>query len=293
MPNARIALVTSEALPDLHEDDRLLAAALAAIGLEPVPAVWSDPRIDWTAFAAIVIRSPWDYFRRATEFRAWLAARASENAPVLNPLATLVWNFDKGYLLDLERAGVAIVPTAWIAQGETADIAAIARARGWDDLVVKPTVSGGAYRCERFRLADLDAHLPEIARTPESCGVLVQGYLPEIEREGELSLLFFDGAFSHAVRKRPKSGDYRVQPQYGGTSEPVDVSADLVAQAAHCIAHAPTPLTYARVDGVVCGGQFLLMELEVFEPLMFLSRHPEAAERFAAAVARAIAASGQ
>lgn len=290
MPDAqkKVALLTCNKFPALYEDDHLLVTALAEIGIEPVPAIWSDAAIDWTAFDAIVIRSPWDYFERVAEFRAWLAARAAEGVPMCNPLETIVWNFDKGYLQDLARAGVAIVPTICIAAGETADIAALARARGWDDIVVKPTISGGAYRCDRFRVEDIDHHAADIAKTLEDRGLLVQPFLPKILTEGELSLLFFDGVFSHAVRKRPTRGDYRVQFQYGGTNENEQVASDLIAQAANCIAHAPTPTVYARVDGVVKDGVFLLMELEVFEPLMFLSRHPEAAGRFARAIGRRV-----
>lgn len=286
LPDAhnKVALLTCNAFPGLYEDDLLLLNALTDIGIEAVPAVWSDAVIDWNAFGAIVIRSPWDYFEHVAEFRAWLAARAADRVPLCNPLETLVWNFDKGYLQDLAHAGVAIVPTICIPPGESADIAALAQARGWSDIVVKPTVSGGAYRCDRFRVEDIALDAPNIARTLEDRGILVQPFFPEILSEGELSLLFFDGVFSHAVRKRPKAGDYRVQFQYGGTNENEQVDADLIAQAQKCIANAPTPTVYARVDGVVSGGRFLLMELEVFEPLMFLSRHPEAPVRFARAI---------
>ncbi|MDX2177428.1 MAG: hypothetical protein SF028_13260 [Candidatus Sumerlaeia bacterium] len=280
----RVALVTCSKLPDLYEDDLLLVKALADLGIASSPAVWDDHGIDWNSFDAIVIRSPWDYFERVAEFRAWLDARAAGHVPLCNPLATLSWNFDKGYLTDLERAGVPIVPTVRIAKGENEDIAKLAGDRGWSDIIVKPTISGGAYRLHRFRIEEIDLHRAEIARTLDVCGVLVQPFLPEIQTSGELSLLFFGGAYSHAVRKRPKPGDFRVQFSFGGTSEIVEVDSGLVAQAARCIAHAPTPLAYARVDGVVSDGQFLLMELEVFEPLMFLSRHPGAPARFARAI---------
>ncbi len=114
--------------------------------------------------------------------------------------------------------------------------------------------------------------------------MLVQPFLPEIMHGGELSMLFFDGVYSHAVRKRPKPGDYRVQFQYGGTTESIEVEPSLVAQARACALAAPSLPVYARVDGVVRDGAFLLMELEIFEPLMFLAQHPEAPERFARAV---------
>jgi len=286
----RVALVTCEAFADLYEDDLLLVPALADIGIASVPAVWSDASIDWTSFDALVMRTPWDYFERAAEFRAWLDARIAEPVLMCNSREILDWNFDKGYLQDLARAGVALVPTICIARNEKADIAALARARGWNDIVVKPTIAGGGYRIYRFRLEEIDRYAADIAKTLEDRGVLVQPFLSEIQSGGELSLLFFDGVFSHAVCKRPKAGDYRVQFQFGGTNENVQVSEELVAQAHICIAHAPAPTVYARVDGVVRDGHFLLMELEVFEPLMFLARHPEAPARFARAIEKSLLA---
>ncbi len=245
----RVALVTSEAFANLYEDDLPLVPALADLGIASVPAVWSDASLDWTSFDALIMRSPWDYFVRAAEFRAWLDARIAERVLLCNPREVLDWNFDKSYLRDLARAGVALVPTICIAKRETADIAAWARARRWDDIVVKPTIAGGAYRTFRCRVEELGRYAADIAATLEDRGLLVQPFLPEIESGGELSLLFFDGVFSHAVCKRPKAGDWRVQFQYGGTNENVQVSAQLIEQARVCLAHAPAPTVYARVDG--------------------------------------------
>ena len=280
----RVALITSEGFATLYEDDLLLIPALAELGVDAVPAVWSRPDIDWGSFDALVMRSPWDYFERAAEFRGWLDARIASGVLMCNSREILDWNFDKSYLQDLARQGVELVPTICIAKGEKADIAALARARGWDDIVVKPTVGGGGYRVLRFRLDELPRYANDITKTLEDRGVLVQPFLPEIMSGGELSLLYFDGVYSHAVRKRAKAGEYRVQFQYGGTNENAEVSEDLIAQAHVCIEHTPGLPVYARVDGVIKDGRFLLMELEVFEPLMFLARHPEAPGRFARAI---------
>ncbi|HEX5131622.1 MAG TPA: hypothetical protein VFX92_03945 [Candidatus Krumholzibacteria bacterium] len=280
----RVALITSEAFSNLYEDDLLLVDALDAIGISGIPAVWSRDGIDWTSFDALVMRSPWDYFERPVEFRRWLDDRVASGMPMCNSPGILDWNFDKSYLQDLARKGVELVPTICIARNEKADIASLARARGWDDIVVKPTIGGGAYRTYRFRLDELPKYSNDIAETLADRGLLVQPFLPEVVTGGELSLLFFDGVFSHAVLKRATGGDYRVQFQYGGTHEDTEVSDDLIAQARVCVAAAPALPVYARVDGVVKDGRFLLMELEVFEPLMFLAHHPEAPARFARAI---------
>ncbi len=281
---APIALVTCDKFPQLYEDDHLLVAALDKLGIASRPAIWSDPSIDWLGFDLLVIRSPWDYFERIPEFRAWLDARIASGVRMCNPAEILVWNFDKRYLQDLAAAGVSLVPTIVVAQGERPDVVALARARGWDDIVVKPSISGGAYRTYRFQLAAIDDYRAEIAQALEDTGLLIQPFLPEIMTDGELSLLFFDGVFSHAVRKRCKAGEYRVQFQFGGTSEPAEVRPEWIEGAHTCITAAPALPAYARVDGVIHDGQFLLMELEVFEPVMFLNGHPEAPHRFARAI---------
>jgi len=280
----RVALVTSAALPQLYEDDRLLPPALDQLGIDSVPAIWSDAAVDWESFAALVIRTPWDYFQRNAEFRTWLDARIASRVLLCNAGDILEWNYDKRYLVALEAAGIPVVPTDCIGRGEKADVAERARKRGWNEIVVKPTISGGAYRTHRFFVDDAAAYTKEIEDTLVDRGVLIQPFLPEILSGGELSILFFDGVYSHAVCKRPKSGEYRVQFQYGGTNENVEVDPAHVAQARACVLAAPSLPVYARVDGVVKDGQFLLMELEVFEPLMFLARHPEAPMRFARAV---------
>lgn len=275
--------MTCEKFAGLYPDDLLLVSALEELGIGALPAVWSRGDIDWSSFDALVMRSPWDYFERAVEFRSWLDDRIASGVLMCNSREILDWNFDKSYLLDLARKGVELVPTICIARREKADIVAVARARGWDDIVVKPTIGGGGYRVYRFRLDEFPRYADDIAQTLVDRGVLVQPFLPEITG-GELSLLFFDGEYSHAVCKRPKAGDYRVQFQYGGTDEHVEVGEALIAQAHACIEHTPALPVYARVDGVVKDGRFLLMELEVFEPLMFLAGHPEAPGRFARAI---------
>ncbi len=283
-----VALITSNGLPLLHDDDRLLVAALAKLGIFGQPAVWSAAGIDWEAFDALVIRSPWDYFLRVAEFRAWLAARRASGDRLCNAGEILEWNFDKQYLAELAAAGVLIVPTIVVSARDRPDIVALARERGWDEIVVKPTISGGGYATHRFRLDAAEQYRDVIALTLLDRGLMIQPFLSEIMSEGELSLLFFDGVFSHAVRKRPQNGDYRVQFQYGGTVEHTDVRTEWVEAARTCIAAAPALPTYARVDGVTVDGQFMLMELEIFEPLMFLSHHPLAAERFARAIHRSL-----
>ncbi len=259
------ALVTCARLPQLTDDDRLFAAALRENGAEPRAVVWDDPAVDWTSFDAIVLRSTWDYHLRIGEFLAWLDALEACGAKVWNPVPLLRWNTDKSYLRDLD---VPRVPTAFVPRG--GDVRRAMREHGWRRAVVKPSVSATAY--ETFIVEDGQS-CPSPVRE-----VLVQPFLHEIVRDGEWSLLFFGGEYSHAVLKRARPGDFRVQNDFGGTFEVREPGAAVVDGAARVLAAVP-PALYARVDGVVIDGVFTLMELELIEPVLFFGQHPQAAAR--------------
>lgn len=288
-----IALVTYTAAPQLTPDDRLLRTALEAAGAEVRPVVW-DSGISWQEFDLVVIRSTWDYFLRPDEFALWIERLEDAGVDVLNPLPMLRWNGDKRYLLELEQQGVRIVPTEFIpADAEAvAPLRSILASRGWPEAVVKPAISGGAHQTWRTSLASADDdRFQQLARTAAG-GVLVQPFVPEVISDGELSLVFLDGVFSHAAVKRARAGDFRVQQEHGGLYAPAEPSGAVIDQAAQVIAAAatltgvaPRNLAYARVDGVVRrtgnSEDFILMELECIEPNLFFLQHPPAADRLA------------
>jgi glutathione synthase/RimK-type ligase-like ATP-grasp enzyme len=283
-----VAVVTYDARPAPTDDDLLLVHALSARGARVDARPWSDPDARWSRYDAVVVRSCWDYFLRPAEFHAWLDRLERDGATVHNPVPTLRWNADKRYLRDLEARGVPVVPTYWVPRGSTISLGEVRRRTGWPELVVKPAVSGGAHRTWRssHSAAGDDARLAESAA---ECEMLVQPMLAEIEREGEWSLHFFDGAFSHAIVKRPRAGDFRVQLEHGGSVVSVDPTAELIEAARRAIDAAPNagePPLYARVDGCVVNGAFVLMELELLEPALSLAWADGAADRLADALLR-------
>ncbi|MGH9884328.1 MAG: ATP-grasp domain-containing protein [bacterium] len=284
----RVALVTYERAPDLAPDDRVLVPSLAATGIEARPVVWSDAAIDWRTFDAVVLRSSWDYHLRADEFRAWLGALDSAGVQVLNSPALVRWNSDKRYLLDLARRGVATIPTMVVPRGATDEVSLTATAEGWSRIVVKPTVSASGYETHALDLPFDDDARAIIARVTRLTDVLVQPFAPEVPRNGEYSFTFIEGEFSHATIKRARAGEFRVQTEHGGSVEPAVVSASLVAQASHALAVLPEVPLYARVDGITRGDAFLLMELELIEPNLFLELGNGAADRLARAILRAL-----
>ncbi len=292
MRSPRVALATCAAFPELFADDRLLLPALEAAGIAWDVAVWTDPGIDWRSYDAVVIRSIWDYFERFPEFRAWLACLEKTQARVLNPVSTLLANCDKGYLRDLAARGVATLPTLWIGRGsQSTEVKRLLATVAWEELVVKPSVSGNAFRTERVSLVELLARRDPLAVILGDSDALVQPFMPEITRDGEWSFLFFGGAFSHALCKRPQRGDFRVQATYGGVTAKADPAPALLAQAEAVLTAARQSdpgagELYARVDGIVREGTFLLIELELIEPFLFLGEDPESPRRFVAALRR-------
>ena len=294
MQRRRIAFATWDGAPGLTPDDRLALPALAAAGVDVVPAVWSDPAVDWRGFRAVVLRSTWDYHHRADEFRAWLDRLETDDVAVWNPVSLARWNMDKRYLRELAERGVSTVPTAWISGGAADAIEHVMAERGWMDAVLKPVVAATSYRTVRLRcdtVGTSEETRELLTSTLEHGEAMLQPFVPQVESEGEWSLMFFAGEYSHAVLKRPAAGDFRVQQEFGGSSLAVDAPRALRASARRVLDAVEQPWLYARVDGVRdADGQLLLMELEMLEPLLFLAQHPDAPARFARAIHDAIVA---
>ena len=247
-----VVLVTYDARPEVTEDDRFFADALSARGVSVDAIPWSDPAAQWSAFDAVVVRSSWDYFHRAREFHEWLDRLEGEGARVHNDVRILRWNADKTYLRDLEARGIPVIPTRWLDAGSSTSLRELRRQTGWTELVVKPTVSGGAHRTWRSAPNEETVDDERLAESVGRGEVMVQPLVREIEREGEWSLVFFGGAYSHTVLKRPGTSDFRVQREHGGTLEPAEPATSVIAAAERAIAAilvgGDTPL-YARVDG--------------------------------------------
>ena len=200
---------------------------------------------------------------------------------MVNPVAVLRWNSDKAYLSELAAKGVAVVPTVEVAALDDAGLADARRALGAEEVVIKPAISGGADGTHRIAVG---AGVPADALGQRR---LVQPMMPGILSDGEFSLFFFDGRFSHAIVKRPAAGDFRVQEQFGGRETAWDASDAAQALAAAALAAAPAPPVYARVDMVGdAAGELHIMELELIEPSLFLPF----AEDKGAACGRAVAA---
>lgn len=284
----RVALATCAAIPSLTDDDRLLIPALAARGISAVPAVWDDDGIDWRSFAAVVIRSTWDYHRHSQRFLAWIDRLETLGVRLINSAPVLRWNAEKTYLRELAAAGIPVVETRWVERGDAASLLEILRDNGWSRAVVKPSIAATAYRTWSTSLATAVRDEGRFRELAADGRVLVQPFVEAITREGEWSLIFFGGEYAYSVLKTARAGDFRVQNDFGGEAVMRDADPALVTQGSAVLDVLPfrrSALTYARVDGCVVGGRFVLMELEVLEPVLFFSLEPRGAVSFAAAAA--------
>jgi glutathione synthase/RimK-type ligase-like ATP-grasp enzyme len=278
----RIALVTCEHPTEHDEDVDFLAPALRRQGVTVETPAWSDGRVEWSGYDLVVLSSPWDYHERPEEFRAWLAATAAVTN-LQNPLPILEWNVDKRYLRELSDGGVPTIPTIWSEPGGEGAALAEIDARGWERVVIKPVVDLGA-----MNLVRVDAEMADRLLARYDRPVLIQPYLPSIASAGEGSIVYLDGELTHSLRKRPATGDFRIQPLYGGTHEAVEASAAEIAVAERALAASPGDPLYARVDLVYGdGGAPLLIELELIEPALYLDVAPRSA---AESLARAMLA---
>jgi hypothetical protein len=281
--------------PELHDDWPLVRAALAEIGIDAVPVVWSDPSADWSSFDLIVANGAWDNIHHVDEFLAWVAAREQDETPTVNSPATLRWNLDKRYLRVLEAAGVPIVPTRWVEPNEGAgvgdgvNVGEIDIALPDGEVVVKPSISGGGHRTARYRRdehEDARAHVRDLVATGRTA--MIQSYQASVDEVGELGLVFLDGGYSHAIHKDPmiRRGagpldsliDNQVVRAAAASDGQIDVGQRAVAAAEDLLG----PTTYARVD-IVEGpeGEQALLELELLDPVLFFAVVPERTATFA------------
>jgi len=289
MADQRIAFVTCEQLPDINDDDRLVANLLEGRGFQVTAAAWSDPAVDWGHFASVVIRTAWDYHRDEARYAAWLRRCEREDVNLWNPAATVLANIDKRYLDRFADSGVAIVPLEHVERGERQSLRALLERRNWTHAVVKPAVSASAYGTWRTSLATAADDQRRWEEDLMQHSLLLQPFADEIVTSGEWSIVFFDGEYSHSVLKKPAAGDFRVQEELGGHGEPRDPAPAIVEEARRVLSHAAGRLLYARVDGIERDGRFVLMELEINEPFLYIGSSSGAATRFADAIARTTA----
>ncbi|HOC10121.1 MULTISPECIES: hypothetical protein [Thermomonas] len=283
----RVAILTPDpaevAYPDLWP--KVLARlqrALDGAGIEAVPTPWTahmDDAAGLRDYASVLPLLVWGYHHDAARWQRACATWEREGVRLANPAKVLAWNTDKRYLRELAERGVAIPPTTFTDALSQNVVERAFADTGTDELIVKPAVSGGAWKTRRLRRG-------EAVGATDGMAMLLQPFLPTIETEGETSLLYFGGRLSHAVNKRPVAGEFRIQEEFGGQYALVpEPPAAAVALAEQVLQAVGEPLLYARIDMVPdADGRWLLMEAELIEPDFYLGVDPRHGAGFAQAL---------
>lgn len=264
----------------LH-DDRLLQEALQERGVTSTRIDWAHPDVDWSTFSCAVFRTTWDYFERFEAFTSWLEAATSQ-VRLCNTPELVWWNLDKHYLADLNERGIPVVDSQFIEQGARLRLEERLAALGWGEAVIKPCISAGGRDTYRVQKEDTGAVEETVQPLLEDASFILQPFLNDIVDTGEVSLMVFDGDYTHAIRKAAKDGDFRVQDNHGGTVHPYEPSNEQIELALRAMdACDPVP-RYGRVDIARTNeGRWAVMELELIEPELWLRDHPPSADAFA------------
>ena len=256
-----------------------LAPAFAETGFDLCVLQWDEPETEWTEFSAVIIGTVWDYADKCDEFLSTLDKIERCGVPVFNPGELVQWNARKTYLRDLQSKGARCIPTLWPECPASADLQRAFDKLKCDDIVVKRQVGAGAFGQMRLKRGDVLPDYPYPA--------MIQPFMSPIQTEGEFSFIMIDGELSHALLKRAKAGEYRIQSLYGGFEEKIDPSEKDIAAARAVLETLSTMPLYARVDMIrTDDGALTLMELELIEPYLYPVQADRLGEMFAAAMVR-------
>ncbi|HLO45810.1 MAG TPA: hypothetical protein VK175_15835 [Leadbetterella sp.] len=273
----KLAIATYDKLPNLTENDRLLVPLFEEKGFDVHVKIWDDEEVNWHAYDLVLIRSTWDYYLKPEAFKTWVTQFISSKTKLINAPEVVLHNSHKFYLKELSERGLNIIPTLFSSEKITLETI-----KPWAKVVIKPAVSAGSHETEVFETSNLNQE--KIDGKIGHGDWLIQPFLEEIQEAGEISMLFFGGNFSHAIQKVPKSGDFRVQKQFGAQYLKYEPSDDLIFIAKNIVEITGKKSIYARIDGVMTPNGFLLMEVEMIEPDLFFEYAPEGPNRFVEAV---------
>ena len=279
----KIALLTCQRLPDLTPADQLLIPELAKHNIQAEAMIWDDPKVIWTDFDYLIFRNTWDYYEKESQFNLWLETIKKLGIKMLNSIDIIEQNKHKFYLRELQNQNIAMIPTVFIEKTKRLNLAEIMPSH-WKKAVIKPAFSAGSYLTEVFEVANIEEINQKYQNIAAEKDLLLQEFKPEIETDGETSLIFFNKKFSHAINKKPAAGDFRIQVQFGGVYTSISPSADLIQQAQKIVDTFPNNLLYVRVDGIIINNQIQLMEVECIEPDLYFNYSEGSRQRFISAV---------
>lgn len=279
----KCAILTMDKLDNFVIDDKNLDAPMAELGWQTSHVSWRDKAVDWNQFEAVIIRSTWDYQEDANAFMQVLGDIEQSEAVLLNSLAIAKWNINKNYLREVDIKGADIIPTIWLEDFDFSKLAQYFKGFNTNQIVIKPTISANSDNTFWLKEANYLAQEKLLKSSLKNRQLMVQPFISAIVEEGEYSLFYFAGKYSHCILKTPKKGDFRVQEDHGGVLQSINPSKDLLTTGSKALQTIPEEVLYARIDLVEHEGVYKLMEIELIEPSLYFNLDENAAARFSQA----------
>ncbi|MEC7945324.1 MAG: hypothetical protein VX145_04070 [Bacteroidota bacterium] len=274
-------LKTNTYISNVLREDELVINALKEKNLSVVKKDWNDSIFDWETTRSILFRSTWDYFDKFELFKKWFS-KTKNKCLMINSTETIEWNIDKHYLLDLQEHQIPIPNSEFIKRGSSIDLSLLMQKKNWNEIVVKPTISGAAKNTYRLKEEEIIQFGPTWEKLIYKEDFIVQEFQNNVITEGEVAMIVIGGKFTHAVLKKAKEGDFRVQDDFGGSIAIYNPSEEMVKLAEKCT-RILTPIpSYARVDIIRDNlGELAVSELELIEPELWFRLNPNAAQKLA------------
>ena len=274
-------LKTNTYISNVLREDELVINALKEKNLSVVKKDWNDSIFDWESTRSILFRSTWDYFDKFELFKKWFS-KTKNKCLMINSTETIEWNIDKHYLLDLQEHQIPIPNSEFIKRGSSIDLSLLMQKKNWNEIVVKPTISGAAKNTYRLKEEEIIQFGPTWEKLIYKEDFIVQEFQNNVITEGEVAMIVIGGKFTHAVLKKAKEGDFRVQDDFGGSIAIYNPSEEMVKLAEKCT-RILTPIpSYARVDIIWDNlRELAVSELELIEPELWFRLNPNAAQKLA------------
>ena len=275
------AFLSTDNLEDFFVYDDLVKPHLQELGWVVEDVSWHDQSIDYNSFDIVVVRSTWDYQTSLEAFNQVLVKIEASSANLQNPLALMQWNFSKRYLRDLHEKRIPILPTLWFEEFDSQAILDAYKYFNCGEIIIKPWVSANADFTYRLSQEDFLFEQQTIKQALQDRSIMVQAFEKSILDNGEFSLFYFAGEFSHAICKRPAHGDFRVQEEHGGKLESIQATSAMLKLGKNTLDALPEPALYARVDILDTADGLAIIELELIEPSLYFNMDEQSAKRFA------------
>ena len=266
-------------ISNVLKEDKLVQDALESENLRTIKKDWNDSSFNWSKTKTALFRSTWDYFDQFSNFQKWLYY-VNNQCFLINSFDQIKWNLDKHYLQDLKNWGLPIPESIFLNKNSNTNLKNIAKQKNWKHIVVKPTVSGAARHTYNLKNEEIESFQSKWIKLTNGEDFIIQEFQNNVIKKGEIALMIFGGKFSHAILKKAKKGDFRVQDDFGGTVQIIDPSKEIIQLAERTIKKLkPNPI-YARVDVIINNdSQPVIMELELIEPELWFRFKEDSAKK--------------